>query len=57
MPLTTEMGVKAPQIVLSTLVNHYFGPRTEGDSQAKDELVYVQAFNVIKVSSQWHSFP
>ena len=52
MPLTTEMGVKAPQIVLSTLVNHYFGARSEGDSQAKDELVYVQAFNVIKVSDQ-----
>lgn len=52
MPLTTEMGVKAPQIVLGTLVNHYFGARNESDSQAKDELVYVQAFNILKVSNQ-----
>jgi len=52
MPLTTEMGVKAPQIVFSTLVNHYFAPRNEGDSQAKDELVYDQAFNIVKVINQ-----
>lgn len=50
MPLTAEMGVKAPQIVFSTLVNHYFNARNEGDSQAKDELLYAQAFNIIKVS-------
>lgn len=52
MPLTTEMGVKAPQVVFSTLVKHYFTARNEGDSQARDELVYDQAFNVVKVSKQ-----
>ena len=52
MPLTAEIGVKAPQIVFGTLVNHYFTARNEGDSQAKDELVYDQAFNIIKVGNQ-----
>ena len=52
MPLTAEMGVKAPQVVFSTLVKHFFSARNEGDSQAKDELLYDQAFNVVKVDTQ-----
>jgi hypothetical protein len=55
MSLTTEIGVKAPQVVLGTLVKHYFSTRDEGDSQAKDELLYDQAFNLVKVSN--HTYP
>lgn len=56
-PLTRKVGLRVGPIVLETLVKHYF-ERIKLDAQHKnngtrtirqDELLYDEAFNVIKV--------
>ncbi len=51
--LARKVGLRAPQIVLETLVRHYFD-RLKNDSGARnlrqEELLYDEAFSVIKVS-------
>ncbi|KAG8851555.1 hypothetical protein FRB91_007741 [Serendipita sp. 411] len=57
--LTTEMGFKGPQLLLSTLAKHYFGTH-DTDSAANDELLYASGFKLVKsfleASSRWE-FP
>lgn len=53
--LTRKVGVTFGPIVLETLVKHYF-ERLRRDAPGKtqlrqDELLYDQAFNVVKVSA------
>ncbi|KAG8804168.1 hypothetical protein FRC16_000108 [Serendipita sp. 398] len=45
--LTTEMGFKGPQLLLSTLAKHYFGTH-DTDSAANDELLYASGFKLVK---------
>ena len=48
--LTTEMTLKGPQVLLSTLTKHYFGTQ-DSDSTANEELLYASGFRLVKVSS------
>jgi hypothetical protein len=52
--LTTEMSLKGPQVLLSTLIKHYFGAH-DSDSAASDELLYASGFRVVKVGIVGHS--
>jgi hypothetical protein len=47
--LTAEMTVKGPQVLLSTLIKHYFGTQYS-DSAANEELLYASGFRLVKVS-------
>ena len=49
MNLTLDMGIRVGPIMLSTLAKHYLAARQADDSKAKDEFLYHQAFNVVKV--------
>ncbi len=56
--LTREAGIKIGPVLLETLVKHYFERISKDGSQSKDlpqlmqdELLYDEAFNVIKVST------
>lgn len=57
--LTSEVGIKIGPIVLETLVKHYFERTLKntnlngtGSTQLrKDELLYDEAFNIVKVRS------
>lgn len=52
--LTSKVGVTLGPIVLETLVKHYFERLRRGGKGTtqlrQDELLYDQAFNVVKVS-------
>lgn len=48
--LTTEMGLKGPQVMISTLTKHYFGAAI-GEDDPNKELLYRQAFTLFKVST------
>ncbi|KAG8700004.1 hypothetical protein FRC08_004987 [Ceratobasidium sp. 394] len=51
MSLTTTMGVKLGPIVLGTLFKHYLERHTViRDSKARNELLFDEAFIVVKVS-------
>ncbi len=52
--LTTEMSIKGPQVLLSTLIKHYFGTQ-DSDSAASDELLYASGFKFVKVGVASHS--
>jgi hypothetical protein len=52
--LTTEMSLKGPQVLLSTLIKHYFGAH-DSDSAASDELLYASGFKVVTVCVTSHS--
>jgi hypothetical protein len=43
------MGLKGPQVMISTLTKHYFGASI-GDDDPNKELLYRQAFTLFKVS-------
>ncbi|KAG8806396.1 hypothetical protein FRC17_005038, partial [Serendipita sp. 399] len=45
--LTTEMGFKGPQVLLSALTKHYFGSQ-DAESAANDELLYASGFRLFK---------
>lgn len=54
--LTTEVGLKVGPVVLETLIKHYFNRIKNDSGQDKsatrlrqDELLYHEAFNVVKV--------
>lgn len=47
--LTTEMTIKGPQVLLSTLTKHYFGTH-DADSTANEELLYASGFRLVKAS-------
>lgn len=64
--LTREAGIKIGPVLLETLVKHYFERILRDDSQLKDlpqlrqdELLYDEAFNIVKVrppsDTQLHS--
>lgn len=60
--LTRQAGVKLGPLLLETLVKHYFDRLVkEDESQGRvmtklrqDELLYDEAFNIVKVGSQYH---
>lgn len=47
--LPLEVGFKAPSLLLVNGLKHFFSTRDAADSEAKDELVYDQAFTLVKV--------
>lgn len=59
--LTTQAGLKIGPIVLETLVKHYFDRLKHKTQEGKpvnqlrqDELLYDEAFNIVKVRNyQW----